>query len=384
MKKTISLICCISVFAVFCLCYTTSIDSYGKNNSNASLNDPHLYSDDTASSDTPTDPADPSVTPDPSVSPEPTITPEPTSTPDPNALTEAEKKKIKKFKSSKVKSVKVKKALEKKVKLTWKKYSGAKKYIVLRSTKKSTGYKTLTKTKKTYYTDKKAKKRKQYYYRVKATTTIKSKTYYSKQSTAKKIYVFPKTPRAVIVGECFVEGMKELTRIPKNITLVAKIGINTTSMLTSNYFSYNGQNLTAIERVAYCKPDRVYFLVGANESAWQNVNVTMSNFAKMRSLLMRINKHVQLVMMKIGPFGTQSPEDIPTPAERNKFNSAYKSFANKYSNTYFCPATDVLQDGSGHLMGKYSDGDGCHWNTNGTIAVVERMKSWSKKKFGNW
>lgn len=89
---------------------------------------------------------------------------------------------------SSVKSLKNKKKGQVTVSIT--KISGAKKYQVYRSEKKSKGYKLIGTTKKTTYTDKKAKKGKTYYYKVAATGTNALKAdFATKMSSAKKVKV---------------------------------------------------------------------------------------------------------------------------------------------------------------------------------------------------
>lgn len=60
------------------------------------------------------------------------------------------------------------KAGKKKVSISYKKATGAKKYYIYRSTKKSSGYKKVKTTSSSKYTDKKVKKGKKYYYKVKS------------------------------------------------------------------------------------------------------------------------------------------------------------------------------------------------------------------------
>lgn len=310
----------------------------------------------------------------------PTVSEEPVQTPD--VLTEDEKTAADIFSSNKIAKVKINNSIEKAVKLTWKKQSDSAGYKVFRSSKKKSGYKLIGTTKKTSFTDKKAKKRKTYYYKIKAYMNIREHLIEGKESSTKSLYVFPKKPKTVIAGECFVEGMKMVkNQFPKNINLVAKIGVNTYSMMHSNYFVYNGQSITGLERIAYYYPDRVYFLIGANESAWAKPSFTISNFKKMYKMLKKINKHVQIVLIKIAPFGWHSSQHIPSVSARATFNKAYADFAGKYKNIYYCNATDVLDDGTSHLNKRYDDGDGCHWNTTGTIQVIKRLKKWSKAKF---
>lgn len=66
---------------------------------------------------------------------------------------------------------------KKKVTISYKKATGANKYEIYRSTKKSSGYSKIATTSSTKYTDKKAKKGKTYYYKVRSVrkTGIKSK-----------------------------------------------------------------------------------------------------------------------------------------------------------------------------------------------------------------
>lgn len=305
-------------------------------------------------------------------------------TPD-DGLTEEEREQADEFAETQVKGVRVTKQIEKKVVVTWKKLSGATRYQVLRSTKKKSGYVSIGSTKKTSFKDKKAKKRTTYYYKVQGELSISDQKIQSKESAAKKVYVTPKSPVTVIAGECFVVDMSHMKSIfGKNHRFVGKIGVNTYTMIHNNYFNYNGNTIPGIERIAYYKPDRVYFIIGANEARWYNVNLTMDNYKKMRSLLKRVNKNVEIVLVKISPFGAKRSSDAPSDAQRAKFNRAYKNYADKTANVYYCKATDVLENSAGQLSSGYNGGDGYHWNDAGTVAVVKKMKEWSKKIFGTW
>ncbi|MBR6230204.1 MAG: hypothetical protein IKQ97_10745 [Eubacterium sp.] len=323
----------------------------------------------------------------PTASPQPTgvKTPLPTITPDPNELTEVEKERADIFISKQVENLAVSKDIEGKVILTWSSQYNAEDYYVLRSEDKKTGYKSIGTTRNLKYKDKTAEKRKTYYYKVQAHMTIRNKSFDGKPSKRKKVYVYPKKPLTVMCGECFMVGMQKFTSIfGSDKPFVAKIGLNTYTLLHNNYFSYNGQSVTGIERIAYYKPDRVYFLVGGNESAWTTTGWTMNNYTKVRELLRKINSHVQIILIKIAPCGVTSPENIPSVTQRATFNNAYKSFADRYNDVFFCPATDVLDDGTSHLSRSYDAGDGCHWNDSGSAAVANKIREWSKEVFHNW
>lgn len=85
-------------------------------------------------------------------------------------------------------TVKVKVA-KKKAKLSWKKISEAKGYVIYRSTAKNGNYKKIATIKKLKYTDKKVKKNKKYFYKVKAYTISNGKTTYSKASSVKFVKI---------------------------------------------------------------------------------------------------------------------------------------------------------------------------------------------------
>lgn len=290
------------------------------------------------------------------------------------------------FKSGKVTKVKVERKIEKNVRLSWDTQNGADSYVIYRSIQKHGGvYRIVGKTKKTAFIDKKARKKKTYYYRVQGRMKIRAKYYKGKRSQVKDAYITPATPKTVIAGECFVVGMERYTSVfNSNHRFVGKIGVNTYTMMHSNYFTYNGQSITGLERIAYHKPDRVIFIIGANESAWYQVNLTMQNYTQMRKLLRKVNPHMEIVLVKIAPFGYHPTESTASVSRRAKWNNAYKKFADDNEDTYYCPATDCLDDGNSHLLSRYDAGDGTHWNGSGTELVVKEIRKWSKKTLGNW
>ena len=271
------------------------------------------------------------------------------------------------------------------MKLRWKKVKDADYYAIYRSDKKRGEYVKIDTTKKKKYTDRTAKGRRNYFYKVEAAWYFHDKLYTGRPGKKLKVYVTPKNPRIVIAGECFVEDLAMLSGFwPRNVDLVYKIGVNTYTMQHNNYFEYNGNTVTGIEKIASYDPDRVYFLIGANESAWVDPGWTMDNYTQMIRLLRSRNKHIQIVLIGVPPFGWSSTQNIPTEEKRNSYNEAYKRYADERDYVYFCPATDVLEDGSGHLMASYDGGDGCHWNAAGAMVVAQKLREWSRQTFHSW
>ena len=300
-------------------------------------------------------------------------------------LSQNERNKVSGFRSMRVDGVRFTSDSVKKTKLEWEMLSFSEGYNVYRSDKKNGRYKLIAKVKKNSCKDRKTKARNKYFYRIKGRLKLHGKEYLSDSSKVISVYVQPEKPRTVIAGECFVGDFVMIRKtFPKNIKFVYKIGVNTYTMQHNNYFTYNGNTITGIERVATYRPDRVYFLIGANESAWTSPKWTMSNYNKMYKLLKKVNRNVQVVLIAIPPFGMTSTQHIPSVSKRASYNNAYRKYAEKHKNVFYCDATKVLSDQTSHLIKKYDGGDGCHWNTTGAIAVAAELKKWSKAQFKNW
>lgn len=276
--------------------------------------------------------------------------------------------------------------IQKRVILEWDKIAGASKYVVYRADSPVGEYVKLATVKKCSYQDKSAKKRRTYYYQVQAVgegsradgTVVVEK---GKCSGEKAIYVRPKMPKMVLCGECYVEGIQYYAtkQVPANMSMVSKVGINTTNILKLSYF----EGRTAIEEVCDRNPDRVYFLVGANEFMNNTPKLTVKNFNKMRKLLEAKNPNIEIVIIKISPQG-KTGRDKDKVAARKKYNKAYKKFAEKYDNVYYCNVTDFMDDGLGTLSPNCDAGDGCHWTPYAAKEMMLILKQWSEKRLGTW
>ncbi|MBR1865223.1 MAG: hypothetical protein IJ801_01810 [Lachnospiraceae bacterium] len=276
--------------------------------------------------------------------------------------------------------------IHKKVKLKWKAINGATKYAVYRADSSKGKYKRIGTVTGKSYVDKTAKARRLYYYKVQAMQELqqadgRTSVQKGKMSKKSKVYVRPKKPKMVICGECYVEGIQYYAPelVPSNLKLVSKVGLNTTNLLSYPY--YEGK--TAIQEVCDLNPDRVYFLVGANEFLNNNPDYTVGNFDKMRKLLQKKNKNVEIILIKISPQG-RTGERGNKVAARAQYNKAYQEFAEKHRNVDFCDATDFMDDGFGTLKSSCDAGDGCHWTPVAAKQMVTELKNWSKKELGTW
>lgn len=274
--------------------------------------------------------------------------------------------------------VKVKKQYEKHVKLDWNNIDYAKNYKVFRATK-GKSFVQVANVKKSSYTDKNAKKRVTYKYKIVAEGKVQGQTLTSSDSKVKTVYTLPSNPRIVICGECFVEGMKLYAKKykPKNTHIIAKIGISTSGMLNDSYINYKGSSITAIERIAYYNPDRVYFLIGMNEAKGGNPSRTVNNYKKAFKLLKSVNPNIEMVLMALPPVARSHSSGFASNGKINRYNRAYKKYASKTKNVfYYSRYRRLISDGAGYL--KTNAKDGGHWSSGGTIKVVKDLKKHSK------
>ncbi|MCR5202431.1 MAG: hypothetical protein K6D02_04995 [Lachnospiraceae bacterium] len=305
----------------------------------------------------------------------------------PSAAEIAAKEKAALKKKLKIKGFKVKKQMEKKVKLKWKKNKKAKYFEVYRTVKGKNKYKYLGKTKKNSFKDKTAKARKNYQYKIKAHASYQGSDVAGNFSKKKKAYTYPQTPRTVVIGECFVVGMKLYTEsmFNKKTLILGKGGLNSLQILQENYFSYKGSSVSAAERAAYHRPDRIVVLVGMNEVRAGNPNATISNFGRLFKLMKKINPKMQMVVLSIPPIGTDTVLSPESKARIPSFNKHYKKFADKKNNVFYCDAPQkLLSDSSGNIKSYANGGDGIHWTGQATADVVSGLKKFCKKNMGTW
>ncbi len=296
-----------------------------------------------------------------------------------------------------------------KVTIKWKEVSGADGYEVYRSDGKGKSYKSIKCTSDITYTDSDVKERNEYSYQVTAykfthedgsvlkegdvsisaegdieseKDTSKKVKLYGNNSAKKAVYVRPKKAVRVIAGECFVEGLDGYASGElKGFKFVHTVGVNTYTMIHSNSISYNGTLVTPLERICYYKPDRVYFLVGMNESGNGISDGAVANIKKMCKNIRKINPHAEIVLLPVAPCGRHSSANVPSLSKRLSFNKGYKKFTETKDYLYYYDYTPVLDDGQGYLKKSCDGGDGCHWTVSATVSVAKAIKKYDKKNF---
>ena len=135
-----------------------------------------------------------------------------------------------------------------KLKITWKKVSGATGYQIYRSTQKNSGYRRIKNlsSKSSSYTNSKLKNGKRYYYKIRAYKRIDGKTYYGKFSNIK--YQSPKGSVSVIGRyrrDCKDYGITTIKVYKKNGNYYAKAYGRGGKMNTTVRLYKNGSRYTA-------------------------------------------------------------------------------------------------------------------------------------------
>jgi len=281
--------------------------------------------------------------------------------------------------------LRVKRSREGNVRILWTEVSGSEKYVIYRSQTRGGVYRKIDSAEKRFYRDTTAKARSIYYYKVVGITTASGASVETESqfSNIVRVFVHPKKPKAVIIGECFAEAMAAYAKgtVPSYFKFVPKVGANTYTLYHDNSESYNGKSISPIERVAYFDPDRVYFLVGVNEAAYGTPEGAIGNLKKMRKLLKKSNRSVITVLMSVSPCGRHSSLNIPSAGKVKAFNRAYRKFANSCKDVYYCDIYSILADRSGYLKSSWDAGDGCHWNSNAANAVGRYVRKYERVNF---
>lgn len=277
-------------------------------------------------------------------------------------------------------TVKVKDKTEKQVKIKWNRVKKANSYKVYRATTKGGTYSLLTSTTAKNYVDTNTVGGQKYYYKVQAVRTVAGSMGESSLSKAKYVKAATKDLSIVVAGECYVEGIElwAKNQYPKGTHFVSSVGVSSSGFINTKKFKVNGKSATGIEKVASYNPDRVYFLIGMNESGTDNTTPTINNFKTMINKLKKKNKNVQIVLLPIAPTGKRSTANVPKKSQRLKFNKAYSDLAAATDNVYYYDYTGLFDDGKGYLKSSCDGGDGCHWTSTATINFSKSLMDWSK------
>lgn len=267
---------------------------------------------------------------------------------------------------------KITKHLEGDVVMKWDKVKGASSYEILRNGEKAKFGKVFD-SKTNEFTDKTAKGGKDYTYKVVAIAKDGDDIYKSKASQEEKAYIKPKNPKTVICGECYVEDFRNYAKdiLPKNTKYIYKIGIGTDRMLSDSCFQYQGSAVTLIERVAYEKPDRVFFVIGMNETENKNPDHMVDNMKKAIKVLQKVNPHVECIICSLAPVAKDGMEGYGDNSEIVRYNAALKKYAQSTDNVYYLDYRSALEDENGKLKEEADPGDGAHWEVSAVKDVAK-------------
>ena len=258
--------------------------------------------------------------------------------------------------------------------LEWTKVSKAEKYAVLRSTEKKGTYKRIATVSGNNYSDEGASIHKTYFYKIKAIRTVDGKKYNGRESNAVKL----KAKRTVFVGDSIMSGLEAYKVFPGGIT-VTKVGMGTYTFYSSYYFTVNGSAATGCEKVISYNPDRVFIMLGMNESAYKKNGPMIEYYRYALEDILDARPGCEIILLPVSPTTANSAKTVPKKARIDSFNSALKAFAKEMGVSYY-DYTAPYKDSNGYLTSKYNGGDGCHWNIAGYRLFLDKMNEYIKTK----
>lgn len=257
--------------------------------------------------------------------------------------------------------------------LTWSKVSKAEKYSVLRSSEKNGKYKRIGVTSSLSFADNSASLHKTYFYKVKAIRTLGGKTFYGRESNAKKL----QAKKTVFVGDSIMSGL-EAYKVYDG-TCIYKVGMGPYTFYSSYYFTVNGSPATGVEKVISYNPDRIFIMLGMNEAAYKG-NAAMIEYYKYAiEDILDARPNCEIVILPVSPTTAGSAKTVPKRDRINSLNSALKSLAKETGVKYY-DYTGAYKDSNGYLLRKYNGGDGCHWNIAGYRLFLDKIDQYIKGK----
>lgn len=258
--------------------------------------------------------------------------------------------------------------------ISWNNVKNTTNYVVYRSVYKDKGYKELARvaSDKKSYTDKSAKVHKTYYYRVKSMRKYKGSELFGKVSDTVSV----KAKKTVFVGDSIMEGVQYYKGIP-GASYVVKIGMGTYTFYERNYFKANGTTVTGVEKVISMKPDRIFIMLGMNETAYKSNAGIIEYYEYALEDFQDELKGVEIVILPVSPTKANSGKSIPKKKRILSFNKAIKAMAKEYKCKYY-DYTAPFKDANGNLLNKYDGGDGCHWNPSACKVFKNEMLKYAK------
>ncbi len=216
---------------------------------------------------------------------------------------------------------------------------------------------------------------KKYYVRIRTYRTVNEKNYYSAWSSAKTVTTKPRV--TVIAGDSIAKGMVEYNavsdiKVGGSTKVVAAIGLNTMTFRTSRKFG----GMTGLQKVISYKPYRVYFMLGINEVEWMSVSKIVGYYETLIKTVQQQSPATDIVLLSVSPVSAR----VSTRGWfRNigKLNSELKNLAEKCGIHYY-DYTAPFKDSSGHLLSKYSGGDGIHWPRSAYRVFGDQITAYDK------
>lgn len=104
---------------------------------------------------------------------------------------------------------------------------------------------------------------------------------------------------AVFVGDSRTEGFRGMTSL--NSTFYTHIGLSVASLFTENVINFNGQKLTVLEALKNTNFNKIYIMLGINETGWQYSNLFIEKYQEFIDEIKKINPNAIIYIESILP-----------------------------------------------------------------------------------
>ena len=163
----------------------------------------------------------------------------------------------------------------------------------------------------------------------------------------------------------------------KNIRAFTDIGMTVESVFTKESVNLNGRKVTVMEALKQTDFERVYIMLGINETGWVYDEVFIQKYREMLDAILEINPNADIYVQSILPVSEKVSDNHPyiTNERINRYNELIREMASEKGICYLDVA-EVMRDEKGALPEDAAP-DGIHVKKEYCLRWLEYLQNHS-------
>ena len=167
---------------------------------------------------------------------------------------------------------------------------------------------------------------------------------------------------AVFIGDSRTEGFMIYENI--DATFYTHKGLMVDTIFTSPVITKNGEKITIMDALAKDSFNKVYIMLGINETGWQSSSLFIKKYGEIIDSIKKINPNAIIYVESILPVSEEVSlkHDYIKMSKINEYNDLLKEMAIE-KGVYYLDISSVIKDENGYLPDDAAT-DGIHLNKN--------------------